>query len=149
MSNLKLSTDTEEALAAYIAELYDDPYGLVMAVLPWGEPRLQDGSVKPLHNKHGPEQWQKKLLIQIGDHIRENGLLAGMGLDMEVRRSAIASGHGVGKSAIVAWLIYFLMSTRVDTRGVVTASTQFQLEDKTWPELAKWHSLAMNKHWFE
>jgi len=149
MSNLKLSTDTEEALAAYIAEFYDDPYGLVMAVFPWGEPCLPDGSFNPLHNKRGPEPWQKKLLIQIGDHIRENGLLAGMGLDMEVWRSAIASGHGVGKSAIVAWLIYFLMSTRVDTRGVVTASTQFQLEDKTWPELAKWHSLAMNKHWFE
>ena len=71
-----------------------------------------------------------------------------MGLDMEVWKSAVGSGHGIGKSAFVAWVIYFFMSTRVDTRGNVTASTQYQLEDKTWPELSKWHNLAINKHWF-
>ena len=51
-------------------------------------------------------------------------------------------------SAIVAWLIYWLMSTRPDCRGVVTANTGAQLETKTWPELAKWHDMAINKHWF-
>lgn len=147
MSNLK--PETEEQLAEFIAGFYDDPYGFVMAIFPWGEPELPDGGFNPLHDKTGPEPWQEKLLRDLGDHIKANGDLLGMGLDMEVWRSAVASGHGVGKSAEVAWIIYFLMSTRADTRGVVTASTQFQLEDKTWPEIAKWHNLALNKHWFE
>jgi len=142
------SNEKEGELAEFIAQFYDDPLGFVMAVFPWGEPTLLDGSPNPLANKSGPEPWQRELLEDMGAHIRNNMILKELGLDMEVFRSAVASGHGIGKSAIVAWLIYFLMSTRVDTRGAVTASTQFQLEDKTWPELAKWHNLAMNKHWF-
>jgi len=119
-----------------------------MAIFPWGMPSLPDGSENPLKDKTGPEPWQKDFLLELGEHIRNNMILDSMGLEMLVWRSATASGHGVGKSALVAWLIYFLMSTRPDTRGVVTASTQFQLEDKTWPELAKWHNLAINRHWF-
>lgn len=119
-----------------------------MAVFPWGQPTLPDGASNPLRNKTGPEPWQADLLKELGEHIRGNMDMLDMGLEQKVWRSAVASGHDVGKSAFVAWVIYFLMSTRVDTRGAVTASTQFQLEDKTWPELAKWHNLAINKHWF-
>jgi len=154
--------EAEKQLAEFIAQFYDDPYGFVMAVFPWGCVKhpdgtitpipgmefLPDGSKNPLANKWGPEPWQEELLRAVGAHIRDNMDRVEVGVDMEVWRSAIASGHGVGKSALVAWLIYFFMSTRVDTRGVVTANTQFQLEDKTWPELAKWHKLAINKHWF-
>ena len=147
-SNTGLSNEKEAELAEFIAQFYDDPYGFVMAVFPWGEPELADGSLNPLANKTGPEPWQRELLEDMGRHIKNNVILRELGLDMEVFRSAVASGHGIGKSAMVSWLIYFLMSTRVDTRGAVTASTQFQLEDKTWPELSKWHNLAINKHWF-
>ncbi|RTL04982.1 terminase [Candidatus Dependentiae bacterium] len=120
-----------------------------MGIFPWGEPFLADGETEnPLKDKTGPEPWQEEELKALGAHIRNNAEFKAMGLELEVWKSAIASGHGVGKSAMVSWIIIFLMSTRADTRGAVTASTQFQLEDKTWPELAKWHNLAMNKHWF-
>lgn len=148
----KTSVETNARLAEFISQFYDDPYGFVMAVFPWGEPFILDADGNevrnPLAGWGGPEPWQRDLLIAIGEHVKKNVALAEMGLDMEVWRSAISSGHGVGKSAVVSWIIYWLMSTRVDTRGAVTASTQFQLEDKTWPELAKWHNLAINKHWF-
>jgi hypothetical protein len=158
----KISIETETQLAEFLAGFYADPYGFVMAVFPWGSrldangnkvripgmEYLPDGAPNPLIDKTGPEDWQREELQALGRHIRENMERRELGLDMEVWRSAIASGHGVGKSAFVAWVIYFLMSTRVDTRGAVTASTQFQLEDKTWPELAKWHNLALNRHWF-
>lgn len=148
----KSSVTTQAQLAEFIAQFYADPYGFVMAVFPWGEPYLVDADGNavrnPLAEKTGPEPWQRDLLIELGEHVKRNIELSEMGLQMLVWRSAIASGHGVGKSALVAWIIYWLMSTRVDTRGAVTASTQFQLEDKTWPELAKWHNLALNKHWF-
>ena len=144
----KISVDKERELAEFIAGFYADPYGFVMAVFPWGEPQLPDGSFNPLHDKDGPEDWQREELIALGEHIKKNMVLTDLGLDMEVYRLAIASGHGIGKSAFVSWIILFLMSTRVDTRMAVTASTQFQLEDKTWPELSKWHNLMLNKHWF-
>jgi hypothetical protein len=143
------NVEIEGELAEFIATFYDDPLGFVMAVYPWGEPVLADGAFNPLHNKTGPEEWQRDELNQIGAHIKENRDRLELGLDMLVYRSATASGHGVGKSALVAWVIHFLMSTRVDTRMAITASTQFQLEDKTWPELAKWQDLAINGHWFK
>lgn len=146
---LKLNLQTEQQLGEFLGGFANDPYGFVMAAFPWGHSVLPDGTPCDLHDKEGPEPWQKEILVKLGEHIRENAALQGMGLDMEVWRSAIASGHGVGKSALVAWLILFFMGTRIDTRGVVTASTQFQLEDKTWPELAKWHKLFIAKHWFE
>ncbi|NCN95607.1 MAG: terminase, partial [Bdellovibrionales bacterium] len=148
MASNGLSLQTEQQLAEFVATFYDDPYGFVMAIFPWGEPTLPDGSANSLADKDGPEDWQREILEALGEHIRINMIHRDLGLDMIVWRSAIASGHGVGKSALVAWIIYFLMSTRVDTRMAVTASTQFQLEDKTWPELGKWHALALNKHWF-
>jgi len=139
---------TNEQLADLAAQFFDDPYGFVMAFFPWGEATLPDGSANPLKRKKGPEPWQKELLQAIGAHIRENSERASLDLDKLIWRSAIASGHGIGKSALVAWLIIFFMATRADTRGVVTASTQKQLEDKTWPELSKWHNLLLCKHWF-
>lgn len=143
-----LSVKKERELAEFIAQFYADPYGFIMAVFPWGEPLLPDGSFNPLHDKEGPEDWQREELERLGEHIRLNMTRKDLGLDLVVYRLAIASGHGIGKSAFVAWIIWFLMSTRVDTRMAVTASTQFQLEDKTWPELSKWRDLALNKHWF-
>lgn len=149
----KEETEQQRLTAEIIAAHYDDPYGLVMAVFPWGQEYYYDDAgnrlSNPLWNKTGPEPWQREELIALGEHIRDNSIRVQLGLPMKAWRSAYASGHDVGKSAFVAWVIWFLMSTRVDTRGVVTASTQFQLEDKTWPELAKWRSLAINRSWFK
>lgn len=147
MGNFK--PETERKLAEFMGSFYADPYGWVMAAFPWGQATTADGADNPLKDKKGPELWQEDLLKDLGEHIKRNIEFKAMGLDMKVWKSAVASGHGVGKSAIVAWIILFLMSTRPDTRGAVTANTQFQLEDKTWPELSKWHNLMLNKHWFK
>ena len=143
------SPSVTTALADYIASFRADPYGFVMAVYPWGEPLLLDGTRNSLAKRTGPEKWQTEFLQALGEHIRNNDTLLSMGLDPEVWMSAVGSGHGVGKSALVAWLIQFFMSTRPKLRGAVTAQIQTQLETKTWPELRKWHELLINKHWFE
>ena len=145
---IEYSTAKEAELAEFIGQFYDDPYGFVMACYPWGQETKLDGTPNPLWRWKGPEPWQRELLEELGDHIKMNMAFDDLDMDMRPWKSATASGHGVGKSALVSWLIQFFMSTRVDTRGVVTASTQFQLEDKTWPELGKWHQLLLNKHWF-
>lgn len=136
-------------LAFFAATFRDDPYGFVMAAYPWGEPFLPDGSVNPLRDRKGPEPWQARLLKAMGAHVKENDQRISMGLDPLVWRSARSSGHGVGKSALVAWVIHWVMATRAMARGVITANTQKQLEDKTWPELAKWHKLFLFKRWFQ
>ena len=51
-------------------------------------------------------------------------------------------------SALVSWIILWAMSTKADTKGVVTANTETQLKTKTWAELAKWNRLCITQHWF-
>jgi len=60
----------------------------------------------------------------------------------------VASGHGIGKSALTAWIVLWLMSTRPDSRGTVTANTYVQLETKTWAAIQKWHKLCLTAPWF-
>lgn len=62
---------------------------------------------------------------------------------------AVASGHGIGKSALVAMVIHWAMSTCEDTKVIVTANTGTQLATKTVPEIHKWFRLAANAHWWE
>lgn len=140
---------THRQLAELAAAYRHDPYGFVMLAYPWREPTLYDGSHNPLAQKDGPEEWQREYLLDWGVHIWLNDQRISIGLQPKVWRSARASGHGVGKSALVAWMIQFTMATRANTRGIVTANTQRQLEDKTWPELAKWHRMFLFKDWFE
>lgn len=56
--------------------------------------------------------------------------------------------HVTHNSALVAWLIRWIMDTRPHCKGVVSANTNEQLRTKTWSELAKWHSLGITSHWF-
>src|SRR5882757_5075503 len=131
--------DFETALHREIGAFRYDPLGFVMFAFPWGIPHTS------LAEETGPEEWQREILVRIG-----NGLLDGhfSAAESEAVRVAIASGHGIGKSALVAWLILWAMSTLRDTRGVVSANTEGQLRTKTWPELAKWHAMSRNKAWF-
>ena len=116
-----------------LASYSRDPYGFALYAFPWGEP---GGELE--HRQL--EAWQVAELCAIRD---------GFASYQEVFQRAIASGHGIGKSAFVAILILWAMSTHEDTRGVVTANTEKQLLTKTWPELAKWHRLFIGKDFFE
>ncbi len=105
-------------------------------MFPWGEP----GS--SLAGDLGPEKWQEEHLSRIG-----RKLLAGGDLGAVVEED-VSAGHGVGKSAVVSWLILWAISTHPHTRGVVTANTESQLRTKTWAELGKWHQLFRAKELF-
>ena len=130
-------------LAERMGSFFNDPLGFVMFAFPWGKP----GTPLERH-PDGPDKWTRDLFKQLAAHVTANLVRRDNGDHLDPFRAAVASGHGIGKSATVAWIILWLMSTRVNCRGIVTANTENQLLGKTWPELAKWHQMAINKHWF-
>jgi hypothetical protein len=117
-----------------LARMSKDPYRFVLWAFPWGE----EGTELAL--SVGPDDWQVRLLQQVRD-----GLLT----PNEAIQIATASGHGVGKSAIVGWLTLWAFSTFPGTRGVITANTETQLKTKTWVELAKWFRLFIARDLFD
>ncbi len=128
--------DLVEAMASFTRR----PYSWVMFAFPWGEPGT------PLADKEGPDEWQRDALLAMERHLADQA--DQHPLDWLPFLMSIASGHGVGKSAFLSWVIFWAMSTFPDTRGVVTANTATQLRTKTWPELSKWYSLLICRHWF-
>lgn len=128
-----MDANFDPRLIAWLASVSEDPFAFVMGAFPWGQPgRLAD--------EIGPEEWQKALLGRIRD-----GLITAEAAIQE----ATASGHGVGKSCCVAWIILWAISTMTDTKGVITANTETQLKTKTWAELGKWYHLFIAKDLFK
>ena len=133
---LAAPTEHEIALIGDIAAFYDDPLGFVLYAFPWGE------ASGPLADEEGPDVWQRDVMGAITEAIKSG---QDVGTAIQV---AVASGHGIGKTALVAWLILWYVSTHEFPQVVVTANTGTQLSSKTWRELSKWHKLAINQHWF-
>ena len=106
----------------------DDPEAFVLFAFPWG----QKGT--PLEHYTGPRKWQRNILRQIAQHIKDNGGR----LDYNVFRLAVASGRGIGKSALVSWLILWMLSTRIGSTTIVSANSEAQLRSITWSEITKW-----------
>lgn len=118
-------------LALYAA----DPLGFVEAMFPWG------GGALRAHD--GPDAWQRDVLGEVAAALTPGR--ASSGGEAGPIRIAIASGHGVGKSALVSWLILWAVATRPETKAVVTANTERQLRTKTWVEVGKWHRLMQGR----
>ncbi len=132
-------TATDIEIASDCATFYDDPLGWVMWAFPWGEGELE--------GQTGPDAWQEDVLREWGEQIRLRGFDGVNPVDPI--QFGVASGHGIGKSALTSWIILFILSTRPFSKGIVTANTSDQLRTKTWSELGKWRRLCLTGHWFE
>lgn len=53
-------------------------------------------------------------------------------------RIAIRSGHGVGKSTLVAWILWHRILCRFPQKAGVTAPSERQLHDALWAEFRAW-----------
>lgn len=122
-------------LARDIGSFAHDPDRYALYAFPWGEGELSGMT--------GPREWQREVMDYIKGH------LSNPETRFEPCRIARASGHGIGKSALIAMLIKWGMDTCVDTRIVVTANTESQLLTKTSPEIAKWCRLSITSGWFK
>jgi hypothetical protein len=91
---------TVEEIHQNLCDLHKDPLGFVYFAFPWGEEGTE------LANCYGPEPWQEQFLKDLREYSPQKALL-----------EATSSGHGIGKSALVAWIILWAISTCPDTRG--------------------------------
>lgn len=107
-----------------IVEDTHDPLRCAKTIFNWDE--------KDLRGATGPRTWQAEILDEIGQHLRAK----------ETRHTplmiAVASGHDIGKSALVGMITKWALSTCEDCRVIITANTGNQLANKTQPEVAKW-----------
>jgi hypothetical protein len=62
-----------------------------------------------------------------------------LALERGERRIAIRSGHGVGKSALLSWVLLWWLSVKPGAVIPCTAPTGHQLEDILWGEVSRWH----------
>lgn len=128
------TNDSEATLREDIGDLSHDPYGFARYAWGWGEDQLSDSS--------GPRDWQRTILEYIGTH------LSNPKTHYDPCQIAVSSGHGIGKSATIAMVIAWAMSTCEDTKVIITANTGTQLATKTVPEVHKWNRLSINHHWW-
>ena len=141
MQTTKYSASDEEELMARLwsPQYKDNPLAFVMLVFPWGVKGT------PLEHFTGPRKWQREVLMQIGEHIKANK----GEVDFNTLRQAVSSGRGIGKSALVSWIVIWMLSTRIGSTTIVSANSESQLRSITWAEITKWLAMALNSHWFE
>lgn len=112
-----------------------DPLDWAKRAWHWGHGELAGYS--------GPREWQADILQAIRDHLA----------DPETRydpiQIAVASGHGIGKSALMGMLSNWAMSCWVDAMIVTTANTDGQLRTKTAPEIGKWFRTSLTRDMFD
>ena len=122
----------------------DDPRNFVRFAFPWGKPGT------PLEHVKGPRNWQDDMFKDIADYIKSAKTHQQIHKAVPAMfKSAVASGRGPGKSAFLGMLSHWLVSTRIGGSVWVTANGEPQLKTKTFPEISKWFSLAINAHWWE
>ena len=100
-----------------------DPLLFAEQAWTWGRGTLEGQDIRV---------WQADILDEIAKHLS----------DPETRfkplRIAVASGHGIGKSAELGMIGTWAMSCFRDPRVVITANTEGQLTTKTSPEVGQW-----------
>jgi hypothetical protein len=168
MANPGLSK-VEAEIADMCGGYRDDPLGYVLAFFPWkSNEAIQiidwtSTSVNPStnvrlcdqmekfrdkypHVVYGPDFWACEFLSELGEDIKRNAFDGKTAV--APLYYATASGHGIGKSVLTAWLTKFIMDTRPFSRGTVTSNTAEQLKIKTWAELGKWHKMSLTADQF-
>ena len=101
----------------------------------WGHGALADYD--------GPREWQDDINHVIAEHLGNPDTRY---VPLQI---AVASGHGIGKSAEMGMLSNWAMSCWPDAKIVTTANTDGQLRTKTAPEIGKWFRSSLTASWFD
>lgn len=142
MARTKPSGKEQELISEIFSFKYD-PEGFVLYAFPWGVKNT------PLEKMEGPRTWQRDEFRKIKLHLEQSKFKEDMGLPSEPYYLSISSGRGIGKSAFLAMLNMWVTSCWPGATCITTANTEAQLRSRTMAELGKWHTMAINRHWFE
>jgi len=134
LSSVAADVSYEQDLRDRLAEFRWDPLGAVLYGFPWGEGELA--------NYKGPRIWQCEELDRLGAHLRDPATRH------TTYKRYISSGHGPGKTTLLAFVGWWAQSTFLDAMARITANTDRQLTTTTSPEFGRWFRLAINAHWF-
>jgi len=143
----------DEQINAKLVELRYDPLGYVMWVFPWtSDPTIQKVKLaEPWASRFncewGPDAWACEFLDELGVQVKKrkfNGRDA-----VDPIQFSTASGHGIGKSTLVAWLIKYILDVWPMSKGVVTANTSDQLKTKTWAQVGFWNIKSLTGYRWE
>lgn len=132
---MSAAANPQVLLAKDIAQYNHDPLSFARYIFTW--------QMRQLEQAEGPRPWQVRVLEHIGTHLSSEATR------YQPCQIAIASGHGIGKSALIAMVMNWAMSTCDDCKVVVTAGTGDQLRTKTVPEVSKWFRYALNADWWD
>lgn len=133
----------EQELITELLQFKYDPEGFARYAFPWGVKGT------PLEKIQGPRTWQSDEFKRISDHLMTDLEKQRIGLPGSPLYLAISSGRGIGKSAWLSMLDMWVASCWIGSTGIVTANTETQLRSRTMAELGKWHTMSINRHWFE
>lgn len=133
--NTASKRDHNDDIIELAAECQYDPDAWSLVAWDWGEGALSDVS--------GPRAWQRDINRIIRDHLSDPATR------YEPLQIAVASGHGIGKSAEMGMLSNWAMSCFDDAKVLITANTEPQLRTKTAPECGKWFKSSLTGHWFD
>ena len=111
--------DPNDEVIELAASCRFDPDKWSRVAFDWGHGELSDYD--------GPREWQTDINQVIRDH------LANPETRYEPLQIAVASGHGIGKSAQMGMLSNWAMSCFDRAKVVITANTETQQRTKTKP----------------
>ena len=125
-----------QALAALLATCAYDPLKFAEIAFPWFQPGTK-------WEKNDLRKWQAIVLDDLSKHLQNPATR------YLPYRASIASGHGIGKSALFGILSNWAMSCHQGARVVITANTENQLRTKTSPEVAQWFRDSLSAPLFD
>jgi hypothetical protein len=140
VSNDPTALTVEQEIEEFVASCHYDPLRFVLGAYPWGEPGF-------LVDETGPDDNQREFLTALGAEVTArafDGTTPVMPVQM-----AETSGHGTGKSAMLSWLVAWVLSTRPHSDLTVTAGGYAQLESRTWPAIQTWMNVCLTLPWFD
>jgi hypothetical protein len=116
-------SEADRVRATFAHQSRFDPLFFAEYAWPWGRDFLEGRDIRA---------WQSEVLDTIAQQLQdpENRY--------NICRVAVASGHGIGKSALTGMLTTWALSCWRDPRIVITANTETQLVTKTSPEVGQW-----------
>lgn len=132
--NAQPERDHNDEIIDLAADCQFDPDAWSDVAFDWGYGELA--------NHHGPRQWQRDINCVIRDH------LADPKTRFQPLRIAVASGHGIGKSAEMGMVANWAMSCWNDAKVLITSNTGDQLQTKTSPEVSTWFRRSITADWF-